>query len=50
MDTNLEIGYFISFCIEQYKSEKGISGGEAIAFISLILRFKSRCEVNHLWF
>ncbi len=34
MDTNLEIGYFISFCIEQYKSEKGISGGEAMALLS----------------
>ena len=26
---NLDIAYFISFCIEQYKNEKGISIVEA---------------------
>ena len=25
----LDIAYFLSFCIEQYKKEKGISGAEA---------------------
>ena len=30
MDKNkLDIAYFLSFCIEQYKKEKGISGAEA---------------------
>lgn len=31
---NLDIAYFISFCIEQYKNEKGISGSEAMALLS----------------
>lgn len=29
-----DIAYFISFCIEQYKNEKGITGGEAMALLS----------------
>ena len=29
-----DIAYFISFCIEQYKNEKGISGSEAMALLS----------------
>lgn len=29
-----DIAYFISFCIEQYKNEKGISGREAMALLS----------------
>lgn len=27
---NLDIAYFLSFCIEQYKKEKNISGAEAV--------------------
>ena len=34
MNTNLDKAYFISFCIEQYKNEKGISGSEAMALLS----------------
>lgn len=34
MNTNLDIAYFISFCIEQYKNDKGISGGEAMTILS----------------
>ena len=30
---NLDIAYFISFCIEQYKNEKGISGSEAMKIL-----------------
>lgn len=29
-----DIAYFISFCIEQYKNAKGISGADAVAFLS----------------
>ena len=29
-----DITYFISFCVEQYKNEKGISGCEAMALLS----------------
>lgn len=29
-----DIAYFISFCIEQYKNEKGISGAEAMALLA----------------
>lgn len=28
--TKQDIAYFTSFCIEQYKTEKGISGAEAV--------------------
>ena len=31
---NQDIAYFISFCIEQYKSEKGLSGSKAVALLS----------------
>lgn len=27
---NLDIAYFLSFCIEQYKKEKEVSGAEAV--------------------
>lgn len=29
-----DIAYFLSFCIEQYKTEKGISGSEAMELLS----------------
>ena len=29
-----DIAYFISFCIEQYKNNKGISGAEAMSLLS----------------
>lgn len=29
-----DIAYFISFCIEQYKNEKGIRGAEAMALLA----------------
>lgn len=29
-----DIAYFLSFCIEQYKNEKGLSPTEAIALLS----------------
>ena len=29
-----DIAYFISFCIEQYKTEKGISGSKAMTLLS----------------
>lgn len=29
-----DIAYFISFCIEQYKTEKGISGSKAMNLLS----------------
>ena len=32
---NLDIAYFLSFCIEQYKTEKGISGGDAVQVLKL---------------
>ena len=34
MNTNQDIAYFLSFCIEQYKISKGITGAEAIALLS----------------
>lgn len=27
---NLDIAYFLSFCIEQYKKEKNVSGADAV--------------------
>ena len=27
---NLDIAYFLSFCIEQYKNEKNVPGAEAV--------------------
>ena len=32
---NLDIAYFLSFCIEQYKTEKGISGADAVQVLKL---------------
>ena len=32
---NLYIAYFLSFCIEQYKTEKGISGADAVQVLKL---------------
>lgn len=29
-----DMAYFISFCIEQYKNEKGIGGAEAMTLLS----------------
>ncbi len=29
-----DIAYFLSFCIEQYKNEKGISGSKAMVLLS----------------
>lgn len=31
---NLDIGYFLSFCIEQYKEAKHLSGGEVARIFS----------------
>lgn len=28
-----DIAYFVSFCIEQYKNEKGLSGAEAMKML-----------------
>jgi hypothetical protein len=32
---NLDIAYFLSFCIEQYKTKKGISGADAVQVLKL---------------
>ena len=32
---NLDKAYFLSFCIEQYKTEKGISGADAVQVLKL---------------
>ena len=32
---NQDSAYFISFCIEQYKVEKGMSGSEVVALFSV---------------
>ena len=32
--TKQDIAYFISFCIEQYKEVKGLSGSEALTLLS----------------
>ena len=29
-----DIAYFISFCIEQYKNEKGLTGDEAVRLLA----------------
>ena len=31
---NLDIAYFLSFCIEQYKHEKGMSGAETVRLLN----------------
>ena len=31
--TKLDIAYFLSFCIDQYKEAKGLSGSEAMALL-----------------
>lgn len=33
-NTNQDIAYFISFCIEQYKIAKGLTGAEAMTLLS----------------
>lgn len=30
----LDIAYFVSFCIEQYKKEKGLTGAETISLMN----------------
>lgn len=30
----LDIAYFISFCVEQYKTEKRLTGAEALSLLS----------------
>lgn len=31
---HLDIAYFLSFCIEQYKKEKNVSGAEAVRLLN----------------
>lgn len=51
MDKNkLDIAYFLSFCIEQYKNEKGISGAEAVRLLQeydVLEYLKEHFEVLH---
>ncbi len=51
MDKNkLDIAYFLSFCIEQYKKEKGISGAEAARLLQgygVLEYLKEHFEVLH---
>lgn len=51
MDKNkLDIAYFLSFCIEQYKKEKGISGAEAAQLLQgygVLEYLKEHFEVLH---
>ena len=30
----LDIAYFISFCVEQYKTEKGLTGAETLSLLN----------------
>ena len=34
MDKKQDIAYFLSFCIEQYKNAKHLSGGEAMEVLN----------------
>ena len=46
----LDIAYFLSFCIEQYKKEKGISGAEAAQLLQgygVLEYLKEHFEVLH---
>ena len=46
----LDIAYFLSFCIEQYKKEKGISGAEAVRILKeqgVLEYLKEHFEVLH---
>lgn len=46
----LDIAYFLSFCIEQYKKEKGISGAEAARLLQgygVLEYLKEHFEVLH---
>lgn len=46
----LDIAYFLSFCIEQYKKEKGISGAEAVRLLQeqgVLEYLKEHFEVLH---
>ena len=46
----LDIAYFLSFCIEQYKKEKGISGAEAAQLLQgygVLEYLKEHFEVMH---
>lgn len=51
MDKNkLDIAYVLSFCIEQYKKEKGISGAEAAQLLQgygVLEYLKEHFEVLH---
>lgn len=49
-DKKEDIAIFVSFCIEQYKTAKGISGEEAIQILSHygVLEYLSECfDVLH---
>ena len=46
----LDIAYFLSFCIEQYKKEKGIAGAEAAQLLQgygVLEYLKEHFEVLH---
>lgn len=47
---NLDIAYFLSFCIEQYKKEKGMTGTEAAVALKKygVLKYlKEHFEILH---
>lgn len=51
-----DIAYFISFCIEQYKKSKGLTGTEAMRILDsygvldyLVEHFETLHTQNHRW-
>jgi len=48
--TKQDVAYFISFCIEQYKTEKGIDGADAIRELDrygVLLYLAAHADVLH---
>lgn len=46
----LDIAYFISFCVEQYKTEKRLTGAEALSLLNnygILEYLKEHYEVLH---
>lgn len=47
---NQDIAYFLSFCVEQYKNEKGIKGEEAMRqldYYGVLVYLSENYEVLH---
>ena len=44
-----DMAYFVSFCIEQYKNAKGLTGSEAIKVLDDYGVIRSICLTANFW-